>query len=499
MESKIMILKPYSIMEHTVETKPLRNSLNMRTAKEKRHSPDSKGNSKDTFYLLHSLIQIYEQWLAVKQTINNKTAQITNTVITLETLRDSLPPGTISDYSAKQRLLDAMDIKLKRDVKPHITSDTSFDQLVEIAEKRDAIAHSTGLYGRQNQHSTTVSNAVMPLKPRDTRNNHQAPPQRYSNNTTQHTHLSPQEKERRKRDGACYYCGKIGHYSSDCYLKKGNQNQNRNRGNGRRGGMERRGRPRRSYHTQEEPDHPIEVTNTSNHVRPSGSGNRALEAYVTVNGHKAKALFDTGTMGDNLISGKFVSTSQIPTQDLDTPISLKIAVKGSRSTINYKAQPIIQVGDETGDTTDALVCSLDNYDIFLGMPYLTAHNAIIDCGNAIISFPKKGITLICKKANNTRFSAMTSSDTPDFISEFPEVFPTKKITELPPLRKVNHHINLIPAKSAPSPKMFTVPDKILPAYRQIIEDWKAKQILYPCEANNPVESSPSSIPMAKSD
>ena len=85
---------------------------------------------------------------------------------------------------------------------------------------------------------------------------------------------------------------------------------------------------------------------------------------------------------------------------------------------------------------------------------------------------------------------MTSSDTPDFISEFPKVFPTKKITELPPLRKVNHHINLIQAKSAPSQKMFTVPDKILPAYRQIIEDWKAKQIIYPREANNPVNMFP---------
>ena len=70
-----------------------------------------------------------------------------------------------------------MDIKLKRDDKPHITSDTSFDQLVEIAEKRDAIAQSTGLYGRQNQHSNAVSNAVIPPKTRDTWNKHQAPPQ----------------------------------------------------------------------------------------------------------------------------------------------------------------------------------------------------------------------------------------------------------------------------------------------------------------------------------
>ena len=123
-------------------------------------------------------------------------------------------------------------------------------------------------------------------------------------------------------------------------------------------------------------------------------------------------------MGDNLITGKFVSTFQIPTQDLDTPTRLKMAVKGSCSTITYKSKPLIPVGYETGNTTDALVCSLDNYDIFLAMSYLTAHNTIINCGNAIISFPKKAINLTPKETNNTRFSAMTSFDTTDFISEF---------------------------------------------------------------------------------
>ena len=86
------------------------------------------------------------------------------------------------------------------------------------------------------------------------------------------------------------------------------------------------------------------------------------------------------------------------------------------------------------------------------MPYLTAHNAIIDCGNAIISFPDKGVTLTCKKASNARFSAMAKPDTPDFISEFPDVFPAKKITELWPLRQINHDNNLHDAKSASSTK-----------------------------------------------
>ena len=66
-----------------------------------------------------------------------------------------------------------MDIKLKQDVKQHITSDTSFNELVEIAEKGDALANSTGLYGTRNQHTNAVSNAVTQPRPEDTRNHTQ--------------------------------------------------------------------------------------------------------------------------------------------------------------------------------------------------------------------------------------------------------------------------------------------------------------------------------------
>src|SRR4051812_18054059 len=141
-----------------------------------------------------------------------------------------------------------------------------------------------------------------------------------------------------------------------------------------------------------------------------------LEAYITINGHKAKALFDTGTMGDNLISGKFVSAYRIPTINLNSPISLKMAVKGSRSSINHTAQPVIQIGTKSGTITKALVCSLENYDIFLGMPFLHEHKAVIDCGKAQITFPETGINLQCKQGNLARFLAeVTPAETPDFV------------------------------------------------------------------------------------
>src|SRR5688500_12640337 len=96
--------------------------------------------------------------------MDEKLQPITKTVIRLKTLRESLPPDTISDYSAKQRLLDAMDISLHREVKPQIKPTSTFDEIVEIAENQDATMYSTGVYRSQK---TRHSNAVTPVPSRN--------------------------------------------------------------------------------------------------------------------------------------------------------------------------------------------------------------------------------------------------------------------------------------------------------------------------------------------
>jgi hypothetical protein len=110
-----------------------------------------------------------------------------------------------------------------------------------------------------------------------------------------------------------------------------------------------------------------------------------------------KEQFDTSTMGDNLISGKFVSTNRIATENLEVPVSLKMTVKGSRSTINYRAKPVIQISAESRKITEVLVSFLENYDIFLGMSYLNSHQAVIDCGKATIMFSRTGYVLQCQR------------------------------------------------------------------------------------------------------
>ncbi|KAG0632909.1 hypothetical protein HOY80DRAFT_1006429 [Tuber brumale] len=98
-----------------------------------------------------------------------------------------------------------------------------------------------------------------------------------------------------------------------------------------------------SYHTEEDAfgQQKQNITVTSNLVRPTHTEFRTLEAYMTVQGDQAKALFETENMGDHLICNTFVTTFHIPTKTLDILINLKMAVKGSGATINHSSKQVM--------------------------------------------------------------------------------------------------------------------------------------------------------------
>jgi hypothetical protein len=200
---------------------------------------------------------------------------------------------------------------------------------------------------------------------------------------------------RRHKEGLCLYCGKGGHFASNGNQKKNNHCQS-GKGNHPKARCFKRGVLGRVFRTEQELGNWI-TSISSNQVTPRSTEQITLEAYVMVNGDQAKALFDTGTIAGNLMSGKFVSTNWISTENLAVPISLTMALKGSRLTINYWAKPVIQISSELGEITEAWVTSLENYNIFLGMPYLNCHQAVIDCGKATIMFPKTEYVLQCQR------------------------------------------------------------------------------------------------------
>ena len=57
----------------------------------------------------------------------------------------------------------------------------------------------------------------------------------------------------------------------------------------------------------------------------------ALEGNMFINGKKARVVFDTGTIGANLISATFVTTHGIPCTAMKEPTKILIAMKGTPS------------------------------------------------------------------------------------------------------------------------------------------------------------------------
>jgi len=136
--------------------------------------------------------------------------------------------------------------------------------------------------------------------------------------------------DHRKAEGACFYCGESGHMANECSKKEVKTNHVR--------------LSEESLDSSEgeyEPDtDSTEELDGSGSIRtykttvgtPKDRPFQALEFTININGKPARALADTGTIGGTLISNKFVTTHNIPYTARKNPVTLKMAVKGSRST-----------------------------------------------------------------------------------------------------------------------------------------------------------------------
>jgi len=131
--------------------------------------------------------------------------------------------------------------------------------------------------------------------------------------------------DRRKAEGACFYCGESGHMANECPKKEVKTNH-----------------VRASVDTEDEESEAESVS--TEELNEDGSvlsfkttvGTllktkpfKALEFTILINGKSARALVDTGTIGGTLISNRFVTTNNIPYTAKKKPVVLKMAVKGS--------------------------------------------------------------------------------------------------------------------------------------------------------------------------
>jgi hypothetical protein len=96
---------------------------------------------------------------------------------------------------------------------------------------------------------------------------------------------------------------------------------------------------------------------------------------VLVNGQPARALLDSGSLGDSM-SSTLADQLNVKQENLNVLLVLQLSVQGSRSKVNVLTTVKLQYqGFEKEHTLD--IINLNNYDLILGTPWMYQHQVCL--------------------------------------------------------------------------------------------------------------------------
>ena len=167
-----------------------------------------------------------------------------------------------------------------------------------------------------------------------------------------------------------------------------------------------------------------------------------------INGHPARALLDTGSLGD-FMSTALADQLKVRKVPLKKPLPLQLAVQGSRSkvnwgtTVNFKYQSINE--EQYFD-----IANLSNYDLILGTPWLYAHRMTIGLNparvivgsNTSLAIEGDAVTKISSRALEILEEEVERARK-ELIEYARPLCKEMEETDLPPFRAINHEIPLI--------------------------------------------------------
>ena len=175
---------------------------------------------------------------------------------------------------------------------------------------------------------------------------------------------------------------------------------------------------------------------------------RPVVVTVKIDGHPARALLDSGSLGD-FLSSTLADQLNVKRVKLNAPLALQLAVQGSRSKINSGAKVKFEYQNISEERYLDII-NLSNYDVILGTPWMYQHQVCV-------GFNPPRVVIGCDNAKPITGSAVADLSACAVSLENDELEPTRVLlrkyvkplcktageTELPPLRVINHTIPLI--------------------------------------------------------
>lgn len=169
---------------------------------------------------------------------------------------------------------------------------------------------------------------------------------------------------------------------------------------------------------------------------------------VNIAGRPARALIDTGSLCD-FMSSTLADQLKLKREELATPLIVQLAVLGSRSKVNYRTNAEFSYqGIKESRRFD--IINLSSYDLILGTPFIYQHKVlvglnptrvIIGCNEAL---PIKGSAVRTLQSRAARLREENLDEVREYLKgKAAPLCKTAAETPLPPLRAINHKIDLI--------------------------------------------------------
>jgi hypothetical protein len=220
---------------------------------------------------------------------------------------------------------------------------------------------------------------------------------------------------------------------------------------------------------------------------------KPIVVKVLVDGHPARALLDSGSLGD-FMSTTLADQLKVKREQLDVPLALQLAVQGSRSKVNTIATVRLQYqGIDERRTFD--IINMNSYDLILGTPWMHQHRLCLGFNPArVVIGSDEPIPL--KAGNDTKLLVNMLSPEDQSIKDAREELCLyaeplcKEVseTDLPPFRVINHSIPLIDEKKTYPWR----PSKCPEAFRA---QWAEKRNAYIKSGRWKITSAGNTVPM----
>uniref|UniRef100_A0A3P9IHF7 Reverse transcriptase n=1 Tax=Oryzias latipes TaxID=8090 RepID=A0A3P9IHF7_ORYLA len=256
-----------------------------------------------------------------------------------------------------------------------------------------------------------------------------------------HSKLSAEERQRRRAEGACFYCGQSGHQVHQCGLRSNSQ------------------------------AFPLEDRPRAGSVRSSKDflqiPVKLCHASETL---ELQALIDSGAE-QNLIDHSIVSRLSLPTEALHSPV--KAAGLGGQhlSIITHHTEPVLLVSSGNHrEYTRFFVTRTPQNPVVLGFSWLQRHNPQFDwVRHRITGWSEFCLTNCLQSAvPPVSFSPLSSpeeidlSNVPSCYHDLRTVFSKARAGALPPHRPYDCSITLLDGAPLPKSRLFNLsgPEKV---------------------------------------